>query len=265
MSNNIHPTAIIDSSAQVDKDAVIEAFCIVEKNAKIGAGTTLKSHSQVLEYTTLGENNIISPYAVIGGAPQDLGYKNEPTEVIIGNNNVFREFVTVNRGTTKQDKKTIIGDSNLFMAYSHVAHDCIVGNNCVFTNMTQLAGHSTIQDHVICSAGTLVHQFVTIGARAFMAPYSVIRHDCLPGVIYEGNTAKPRILNLIGLKRAGYEGEELRNIKKTFKMLCRGKMSMTDAIEQLDGEEWAAEGFVKIMLDVAKKLSRAQGGRVSSH
>lgn len=264
MSNNIHPTAIVDGSAIIDKDAVVEAYCIVGKEVKIGAGTVLKAHSQVLEYSTLGEGNIVSPNAIIGGAPQDLGYKDEPTKVIIGDNNVFREFVTINRGTMKQKGETIVGDNNLFMAYSHLAHDGVVGSNCVFTNMVQVAGHCTIQDHVILSAGVLVHQFVSIGTRAFIAPYSIARYDCLPGVIYEGNTAKARTLNLVGLKRAGYEGDQLRHIKKAFKILCRGKAPMDEAVALIEQETWADEEFIGKFVDMAKKISCSEGSRTGN-
>ena len=261
MSSNIHSTAIIDSSAEIDKDAEIGPYCIVGKKAKIGAGTVLKAHSQVMEYTTLGKNNEVSPNAILGGAPQDLSYTGEETELIIGDNNIFREYVTINRGSVKQDRKTVVGDSNMFMAYSHVGHDGIVGNHCVFTNLTQLAGHCHVQDYVIFSGAVLSHQFVNFGERCFIAGHSVTRSDCLPGVIYDGNSAKPRVLNIIGLKRGGYEGEKLRHIKKAFKYLCKSKMPLYNAIEKIEAQEWSGEEFIVKMLLQAKAMHNAELGR----
>lgn len=265
MSSKIHPTAIIDSSAEIDKDAEIGPYCIVGKEVKIGAGTVLRAHSQVMEYTTIGKNNEISPNAILGGAPQDLGYKGEATELFVGDNNIFREYVTINRGSTKQDKKTVIGNNNLFMAYSHIGHDGVVGDNCVFTNLTQLAGHCHVQNNVIFSAAVLAHQFVTFGERCFIAGNSIIRSDCLPGVLYEGNTARPRVLNLVGLKRAGYQGEELRHIKKAFKYLCKSNMTILEAITTIEGEEWANEEFIVKMLNQAKIMTLSEKSRSAGH
>ncbi len=259
--SNIHPTAIVDPSAEVADLAEIGPYCIIGKEVKIGAGTRMMAHSQVLNYSELGENNLISPSAVIGGAPQDHGYKGEPTKVIIGDNNVFREYVTINRGTTKQDGKTIVGNDNLFMAYSHLAHDCVVENNCVFTNMTQISGHCHIHSYVIFSGNVLVHQFVNFGERCFLAPNALVRYDCLPGVIYEGNTAKPRALNMVGLKRAGYTGDAFRHIKKAFKLLCKSDTTLEEGVRQLETCEWRDEEFVAKMLTHAKLILSSKNSR----
>ena len=259
--SKIHPTAIIDPSAEIADSAVIGAYCIVGKDVKIGEKTEMMSHSQVLDYSELGEGNIISPSAIIGGAPQDVGYKGEPTKVIIGNNNIIREYVTINRGTTKQNGQTVIGNDNLFMVYSHVAHDCVVENNCILTNMTQIAGHCHIHNNVITSASVLVHQFINLGERCFIAPNSIVRYDCIPGVIYDGNTAKARTLNVIGLKRAGYQGEEFKHIKKVFKLLCKSDVPLEEAIEQVEDQEWSSEEFVNIMLKHAKRMVETTGSR----
>ena len=259
--SNIHPTAIIDSSAEIADSAVIGPYCIVGKEVKIGAGTQMMAHSQILDYSELGAENLISPFAIIGGAPQDHGYKGEPTKVIIGDKNIIREYVTINRGTTKQNQCTLIGNDNLFMAYTHLAHDCVVENSCVFTNMTQISGHCHVHSYVIFSGNVLVHQFVNFGERCFLAPNSLVRYDCLPGVIYEGNTAKPRALNMIGLKRAGYSGSEFKHIKQAFKLLCKSDIPMEATIKQIEEEEWSSEEFVAKMLKYAKLLVNTRSSR----
>ncbi len=259
--SNIHHTAIIDSTAEIADSAIIGPYCIVGKEAKIGAGTEMMAHSQVLNYSELGEGNLISPMAVIGGAPQDHGYKGEPTRVVIGNNNVIREYVTINRGTMKQNQVTIVGDDNLFMAYTHLAHDCIVENNCIFTNMAQISGHCHVHNNVIFSGNVLAHQFVNFGERCFLAPNSIVRYDCLPGVIYEGNTAKARTLNMVGLKRAGYEGDAFKHIKQAFKLLCKSTLTLEEAVKQLEDESWNGEEFISKMLNSAKLMLETKGSR----
>lgn len=252
MSGKIHPTAIIDPSAQIAGDVEIGPYCFIGPEVKIGAGTVLHANAQVMKNSEIGSNNQIFPGAIIGGAPQDLGYKDEPTRVVIGDNNVIREFVTINRGTTKQDGVTIVGSNNMFMAYVHVAHDDIIGNNCVFANLTQLAGHVTVEDNVFTSAGAMVHQFCTLGTRCFLAPNTMANSDCIPGIMYFGHPAAPRALNLVGLKRGGYTGDALNHIKKAFKLLCRGDMNKVDAIKAIEQEEWAQEEFVRHMVERVK-------------
>lgn len=257
----IHPTAIISLKAELADDVEIGAYSYIGEHVKIGKGTIIHPQAQILEHCEIGEYNEISSSAIIGGAPQDHSYKNEPTKVIIGNHNQFREFVTVNRGTLKQEGKTVIGDHNMFMAYSHVAHDNTIGNHCVFTNMTQLAGHVTIGDRVVTSACVLVHQFVTIGELCFIAPLSVANSDCLPGCIYFGHPAEARVLNLVGLQRGGIAGDELKNLKTAFKKITRSEMSITEAIKEIENESWANTGIVKKFIDAARKKTEGKRGR----
>lgn len=261
MTAKIHPTAVIDSGAEIAEGVVIGPYCCIGPEVRIGEGTRLHANVQIIERTTIGKNNEIFPNAVIGGAPQDLGYKDEPTWVHIGDHNVIREFVTINRGTTKQDFKTVVGDHNLFMAYVHIAHDDKIGNHVVLANMTQLAGHVVIEDYVVSSAAVLVHQFCTIGTRCFLAPMAMVKKDCVPGLMYYGDPASPRALNLVGLKRAGYHKDELHHIKQTYKMLFRSEKTIAEAVKELEQEGWSQEPFVKHMIERAKATVDSETSR----
>lgn len=260
MSSNIHPTAVIDPTAEIAANAVIGSYCCIGPHVKIGSGTRLHSNVQIIERTELGEANEVFPNAVLGGSAQDVGHKDDPGIVRIGNRNTIREFVTINRGTSKQDLLTSIGDDNLFMAYSHVAHDCTIGNHVVLANLTQLAGHTTVHDYAITSAAVLVHQFCTIGTRCFLSPMAVIKKDCLPGVMYQGNPAMPRALNMVGLDRAGFKGEELRHIKDAYKLLMRGG-SIVDGLHELSEMPWAGEAFIQTMINAANAMIRSETSR----
>ncbi len=261
MAANIHPTAVIDPGAQIADGVEIGPYCCIGPEVVIGEGTRLYANVQIIERATIGKHNQIFPNAVIGGAPQDLGYKDEPTYVRIGDHNVIREFVTINRGTTKQDLVTVVGDHNLFMAYVHIAHDCKIGNHVVLANMTQLAGHVVIEDYVVSSAAVLVHQFCTIGTRCFLAGLALVKKDCVPGLMYYGDPAAPRALNLVGLKRGGYHNEELHHIKQAYKTLFREDMPIVEAVKKLETEPWANEPFVRHMIDRAKATVDSETSR----
>ena len=261
MTTKIHPTAVLAPSAKVSSGVEIGPYCCIGPEVSIGAGTRLHANVQIIERTIIGENNEFFPNAIIGGSAQDVGHKDDPGFIRIGSRNTIREFVTINRGTSKQDLLTAIGDDNLFMAYSHVAHDCTIGNHVVLANLTQLAGHTTVKDYVVTSASTLVHQFCTIGTRCFLAPMAVIKKDCLPGMMYFGNPAAPRALNMIGLERGGYHGEELHHIKTAFKRLIRGEGSMSEALVALEQESWAGEPFIKTLIESAKTMINSETSR----
>lgn len=252
MSTEIHPTAIIDPSAEIADNVKIGAYCVIGSDVKIGAGTVLHASSQIMGNSTLGENNQVFPGAIIGGAPQDSGYKEEPTKVVIGDNNVIREFVTINRGTTKQDGVTIIGNNCMLMAYTHVAHDCVVGDNVIFANLAQIAGHCVVQDNVFMSAGSMVHQFATIGERCFIAANTIVKADCIPGVSYKGHPAEPKALNIVGLKRAGLTKEQLRATKKAFKLICRSEATSIEKLDEFANSEYSDCEFAQKMIALAK-------------
>jgi UDP-N-acetylglucosamine acyltransferase len=233
MSNNIHPTASVASSAVLAGDVEIGAYCIIGPQVEIGAGCKIGPHAVVNGPTRMGCDNRVFQFASIGEGPQDLSYKGEPTKLEIGDRNTFREYVSVHRGTTKDRGVTTIGSDNFFLAYSHVAHDCTVGNHCVLSNFVGIAGHVELADWVILSAYSGVHQFCKVGAHAFLANNTAATYDIPPYVTAEGRPAKPRIVNEVGLKRRGFTPVQVRNIRNAFRVLYRRQLSLDEATELL--------------------------------
>ncbi|MDG6777987.1 acyl-ACP--UDP-N-acetylglucosamine O-acyltransferase [Thiomicrorhabdus sp. zzn3] len=229
----IHPTAIIDPAAKIAEGVKIGPYCIIEGDVSIDEGTILDSHVVIQGPTQIGKGNRFYPFGSIGAAPQDKKYAGEETRLIIGDNNTFRENVTINRGTIQDLKETRIGNDNWIMAGVHIAHDCIVGNHCIFANATALAGHVTVNDWAILGGYTLVHQFCQIGAHSFCGMGSVINQDVPDFVVVSGNLAIPRGINLEGLKRRGFTSEQINLIKKAYRSLYRTGNKLSDAIEQL--------------------------------
>jgi UDP-N-acetylglucosamine acyltransferase len=200
---------------------------------EIGEGTVIGPHAVVTGWTRLGARNKVFQFASIGDAPQDKKYAGEPTRVEIGDDNTFREYVTVNRGTAKDKGITRVGDDNLFMASSHVAHDCIVGSHCVFANLATLAGHVEIGDHVILAGFTGVHQFCKIGSHAFIANNTAVTRDVPPYIMAVGHPAEPHSVNATGLSRRGFSTEQVRNIKNAFRTLYRSDLPLEEAVTRL--------------------------------
>jgi UDP-N-acetylglucosamine acyltransferase len=230
----IHSTAIIDPKANIAPDVKIGPYCVIEGEVTIGAGSVLDSHVVVQGPTVIGENNRFYPFGSIGAAPQDKKYAGEPTKLIIGNNNTFRENVTINRGTVQDIGKTVIGDNNWVMAGVHIAHDCIVGNNCIFANSAALAGHVVVHDWAILGGYSLVHQFCQIGEHSFCGMGCVINQDVPNFVVVSGNLAGPRGINLEGLKRRGFDKEQLNLIKKAYRALYRTGNRLEEALHEID-------------------------------
>jgi UDP-N-acetylglucosamine acyltransferase len=229
----IHPTAIIAADAILAADVEVGAYSIIGAGVELGAGCRIASHVAINGPTRMGANNHVFQFASIGEAPQDHSYKGEPTRLEIGDRNTFREGVTVNRGTTKDQGVTRIGNDNLLLAYSHVAHDCNVGSHCVFSNYVGLAGHVEVGDWVIFGAYSGVHQFAKIGAHAFLANNTAATYDIPPYFTAEGRPAVPRIVNEVGLKRRGFTTEQVRNIRNAFRVLYRSGLKLVEATEQL--------------------------------
>ncbi len=234
MSSQIHPTAIVDPGAEVGADVVIGPYCVIGERVVIGAGTTLQNHVTICGPTIIGQGNQFFSYTSIGQRTQDLKYAGEPTYLEIGDHNVFREFCTVNRGTLP-GTKTIVGSHNLFLSYCHIAHDCIVGNQVIFSNNGTLAGHVTVEDHVILGGLTAVHQFCRIGKHAITGGCSKIVQDVVPFTIADGNPARARGVNMVGLQRNGYSDEQVKAIRGAFKTLYRSKLNIGQALEALKG------------------------------
>ncbi len=253
-----HPTAIIHPNAKLADDVVVGAYTIIDEHVEIGAGTTIGPHVVVTGHTRIGKNNQIFQFCSIGEVPQDKKYAGEPTRLEIGDNNVIRECCTFNIGTVQDVGVTRMGNNNWVMAYVHVAHDCQVGNNVIFANSTQLAGHVVIDDFVILGGFTGVHQFCQIGAHVMTAVGTVLLHDIPPYVKVSGSPAAPHGLNSEGLKRRGFSTEALAGLKRAYKTLYRSGLTLEEAKLQL-GQQASEHPEVKIM---AEFLDRSQRGIV---
>jgi UDP-N-acetylglucosamine acyltransferase len=225
----IHSTAVIDSKADLDSSVKVGPFAVIGPDVKIGAGTTVGAHAVIEGKTTIGHGNTLFQFTSIGAAPQDKKYANEPTELIIGDNNTVREFVTLNRGTAQDQGVTRIGNDNWIMAYVHVAHDCVIGNHCIFANTTNLGGHVQIGDWVILGGASGVHQFCKIGAHAMSGTGSVVLHDVPPFVMVSGNTAEAHGINTEGLKRRGFSADEITQIRQAYKTLYKSNLTLAQA------------------------------------
>ena len=236
--NNIHKTAIIEEGAILGDNITIGAFTIIEKDVKIGDGTVIDSHTLIAGKTTIGKNNHIFSHASIGTIPQDLKFNGEDVELIIGDNNKIREYTLFNPGTIGGGSITKIGDNNLFMGYVHVAHDCIIGSNCIFANGTTLAGHVECADFVVVGGLTPIHQFCKIGTQAMIGGASAVAQDIPPFCLAEGNKAVLRGLNLTGLRRRFDNREDIDAVKHAYRELFEsGKPLQEVAKELLETDE----------------------------
>jgi UDP-N-acetylglucosamine acyltransferase len=233
MARNIHPTALVAPEAELGEDVEVGAYAIVGAGVVVGANTRIGAHAVLEGPARLGADNQIFPFASVGSAPQDKKYKGEPTRLEIGDRNVIREFVTLNRGTTKDEGVTRIGDDNLFMAYAHVAHDCRVGSQCVLANNATLGGHVHVDDWVIMGGLSAVHQFCKVGAHAFIANNAAVTRDVPPYIMAVGQPAAAHSVNSEGLKRRGFTPEQIRNLRNAFRLLYRSGLKLADATAQL--------------------------------
>jgi UDP-N-acetylglucosamine acyltransferase len=229
----IDSKAIVSPQAQLASDVTVGPFSIIGPDVKIGPGTVVGPHAVINGPTVIGADNRIFQFASIGDAPQDKKYNGEPTRLEIGDRNVFRESCTINRGTTHDKGVTRIGSDNLFMAYSHVAHDCQVGSKTVFANCASLAGHVEIGDWVTLGGLTAVHQFCKVGAHAFLAGGTIVQRDVPPYVMVAGNPAIPHAVNSEGLKRRGFTEEQIRSIREAYRILYRSDLKLAEAMEKL--------------------------------
>lgn len=227
---SIHPTAVVDPGARLGADVRIGAFTLIGADVEIGDGTVIGPHCSVHGPTRIGRENQIHGHAAIGGEPQDKKFAGERAELVIGDRNTIREFVTLNRGTGDGGGITRIGDDNWFLAYTHVAHDCTVGNRCVFSNNATLAGHVTVGDHVILSGFTGIHQFCRIGAHAFIGMGAFVNGDVPPFVmVAQDGYGRPRGINAEGLKRRGFDASRTSAIKRAYRALYVSGDSLADA------------------------------------
>ncbi len=229
----IHETAIVDPGASLAEDVEVGPYSIIGDRVEIGSGTVIGPHVVVMGPTRIGRDNRLFQFGSIGEAPQDKKYQGEETWLELGDRNVIREYVTLNRGTRDGYGKTVIGDDNLFMAYSHVAHDCIVGNNAIFANAASLSGHVVVGDFATLGGFTSVHQFTAIGTRAFCGLGSVVTQDIPPFSTAAGNRARVIGINKEGLKRNGFAPEVIRALHKSFRELLKSRLSKQDVFANL--------------------------------
>ncbi len=230
----ISPHAIVEEGASIGKDVSVGHFSIIGKNVKIADGTRIGPHVTLTGHTSIGKNNRIFQYASVGEVPQSTSYHDELTELVIGDNNVIREFCTLHVGTKEGGGKTRIGNDNFLMAYVHIAHDCILGDKIIFANGSSLAGHVTVGDHVIFGGFTLIHQFCRIGAHVMTGIGAVSFKDIPPFLKVAGNTARPYGINVTGLQRRGFTEEDISALKIAYRKLYRSKLSFQDAIDDIN-------------------------------
>ena len=235
----IHPTAVIEKGAQIADGADIGPFCVIGPGVRIGRGTRLINHVNVEGLTTIGDACVIHPFVSLGGPPQDITYKGEETTCVVGNNNVIREYVTINRGT-KSSGATRVGDDNFIMAYSHIAHDCVVGSGVIMANCATLGGHVHGADFAILSGLCAIHQFCKVGRYAFVSGLTGVPKDVPPFVMAAGNRAALYGLNVVGLERRGFSKEEIADLKRAYRTIFRSSLALESSLkiveEELQGE-----------------------------
>ena len=253
----IHPTALIEPSASIGKNVRIGAYSVIGADVHIGDGTVIGPHVVIEGPTTIGRDNQIAQFASLGGDPQDKKFAGERTELVIGDRNLIREFVTINRGTGDGGGMTRLGNDNWVLAYVHVAHDCKIGNNVVFSNYSALAGHVEIGDWTILSGYSGVHQFCKVGAHAFIGMGCLVGHDVPPFVMMANEQqGRPRGINSEGLKRRGFDATRIAAIKRAYRTLYMAGLSLPEAREKLV-EQAAQSEDVKSMLEFLDNSGRA--------
>jgi UDP-N-acetylglucosamine acyltransferase len=248
----IHPSAVIEPGAKLGAGVRVGPFCMVGAEVELGDGCELKSHVAVAGRTTVGARTKIYPFASVGHAPQDLKYAGEPSTLVVGSDCTIREGVTLNPGTAGGAMTTLVGDRCLFLANSHVAHDCTVGNDVIFSNNVMLAGHCTIQDFVIIGGGAGIHQYVRIGQHAFIGGMSAIENDVIPYGMAMGNRAHLAGLNIIGLRRRGFSRDQIHDIRRAYRLLFADEGTLAERVEDV-AAEFATHPFVHEILDFIRE------------
>ncbi|MGC6456394.1 MAG: acyl-ACP--UDP-N-acetylglucosamine O-acyltransferase [Coraliomargaritaceae bacterium] len=255
MTTKIHPTAIIESGAELDQDVSIGAYAYIGANVRIGSGSTVMHHATVDGATCMGQDNEVHPYAYIGGKTHDKKYTGGIQRLEIGKANTFREFTTVHCATS-EELITRLGDHNLILAYSHIAHECQVGNHLIMSSHAALGGHVTVGDHVNIAWGSGLHQFVRIGDYAMVGASSKTVQDVPPFCICDGNPASVRTINKVGLERAGFSAEEITLVRRIFKCFYKDGLNRSQAIEQLQSSEDAEHPIARTFLEFAQSSER---------
>lgn len=251
----IHPTALVDKDAQLGQDVEIGPFCVVGSQVALGDRCVLRGNVTIEGPTQIGPDNVFYPFTYIGSAPQDLKYQNEPTQLTIGANNQFRECVSVHRGTVQGGGKTTIGDHNLLMGYVHVAHDCVLGNHNVLANYTGLSGHVVLEDYITLGGQNGVTQFVHIGSYAYTGAGSLIDKHVVPYTTGYGNRFEIKGINIVGLKRRGFDRKVINQIMEAHRILFRQDLKTEEALKQIE----TAFGDVPEVLALATFIQNVEG------
>jgi UDP-N-acetylglucosamine acyltransferase len=252
----IHATAVVHPTAEVANGVEIGPYSIIGEDVKIGEGTQIGSHVFIDKWTHIGKGCQIYQYASLGAAPQHLRYNGEETYVIVGDNNIIREYVTIHRGTPFGNGKTVLGDENFIMAYAHVAHDCIIGNRVVMASYAALGGHVEIGDHAIIGGIVAIHQFVRIGTYAFVGGATALTRDIPPYITASGMKVKCYGINVVNLQRNNVPEEVITGLRKAYKVLFRSHLTMEEAIKKVHDDPVYALAEVKHMVDFIKETKR---------
>lgn len=255
MSRSIHPNAVVDPSARLAEGVEVGPGAVIGAQVEIGAGTTIGAGAQVYGPARIGRENRIYPLAAIGFDPQDLSFRGEEVRLEVGDRNTFREFTTIHRGTAKGGEVTRIGDDNLFMAYAHVAHDCQVGSRTIFANNATLAGHVEVHDDASISAFSAVHQFCRVGRHAYVGGFSVVTMDALPFVKTVGQKPACYGVNTIGLKRKGFDADQVRRLETAYRILVRSRLNTPQALARMR-EELAGDPDVDYLIAYVEEAKR---------
>ena len=255
----IHPTAQVDSKAEIGRDVEIGPYCVVGPKVVLGDRTRLYNHVTILGPTTLGTDNHIFPHAVLGTPPQDFKFRGSDTVLIVGNRNVIREGVTINRGTEVAGGKTVVGDNNLLMAYAHIAHDCLLENNIVLANNTILGGHIKIESDAGISGGCALHHFVTVGEKAYIGGMSQVRQDIPPFMLSEGGPARVLCVNTIGLRRRGFSEEAILALKQAHHVIWRSGHPRSESFTALERNGHCTPEVLKLIAFLRASATGKQG------
>lgn len=251
----IHSTAIISSTAKIAEDVQVGPYSIIGDDVEIGNGTRIESHVVINGPTVIGKDNHFYQFASIGDDPQDKKYAGEPTRLIMGDRNTIREYCTISRGTTQDKGETVLGDDNWIMAYVHIAHDCIIGNKTIMANNATLAGHVHVGDWAIFGGFSGVHQFCHVGAHAFVGMYAGVNRDVPAYTTASGSPAVPRGINSEGLKRRGFDTDQIRNIKEAYRLVYRKGLKLAQAIEEI-AERSKTQTELELFLDSLRSSER---------
>lgn len=257
---HIHPTAVVDSRAELAQEVNVGPHCVIGPEAYIGRGTRLMGGVTIIGRVRLGEENCVFPGAVLGGDPQDVSYRGSDTELIIGDRNVIREGVTINRATEKEDGLTIVGSDCFIMAGCHIAHDCRVGSRVIMANATLLGGHVHVHDDASLSGGVVVHHFSTIGSFSFTGGLSRVLHDVPPYMLAEGNPSRARCINIVALKRHDFSPETITALAEAHRLLFRSKVGLDNAREKLRASEMLVPA-VNHLLSFLQNQHEGRNGR----